>query len=140
MTDHQLSTRDLAARPDSEEPDSSLETDPTTGASPTRGQNSRFESAQADASLTRDPAAGQPLASRAADSATDPVAGEDDEPLGSNPGETRRQDAPRAGTDHEPLFPGDQSERFTSRWQEIQTSFGDQPRDAVAEADTLSPT
>jgi hypothetical protein len=47
------------------------------------------------------------------------------------------QDAPSADTDHEPLFPSDQSERFTSRWQEIQTSFVDQPRDAVAEADAL---
>jgi hypothetical protein len=45
--------------------------------------------------------------------------------------------ASEAGTDHEPLFPSDQSDGFRSRWQEIQTSFVDQPRDAVAEADTL---
>jgi hypothetical protein len=31
----------------------------------------------------------------------------------------------------------DQGERFTTRWQEIQSSFVDQPRDAVAEADAL---
>jgi hypothetical protein len=37
----------------------------------------------------------------------------------------------------EPLFAGDQRERFTDRWQGIQTSFVDRPRDAVAEADTL---
>ncbi|HET7354527.1 MAG TPA: hypothetical protein VFJ11_10840 [Gaiellaceae bacterium] len=41
----------------------------------------------------------------------------------------------RAG--REPLLPSDQTERFTSRWQEIQASFVDQPRDAVAEADAL---
>jgi hypothetical protein len=40
-------------------------------------------------------------------------------------------------TESEPLFATEQSERFTSRWQEIQTSFVDQPRDAVAEADSL---
>ena len=37
----------------------------------------------------------------------------------------------------EPLFPSDQSDSFTSRWQEIQTSFVDEPRDAVADADAL---
>jgi hypothetical protein len=37
----------------------------------------------------------------------------------------------------EPLLPADQSERFTERWQEIQTSFVDEPRDAVAQADAL---
>jgi hypothetical protein len=49
------------------------------------------------------------------------------------------QDTRSAGVEaeHEPLFPNDQSERFTNRWQEIQTSFVDQPRDAVAEADAL---
>ena len=47
------------------------------------------------------------------------------------------QETQSAATEHEPLFPNDQSERFTSRWQEIQTSFVDQPRDAVAEADSL---
>ena len=31
----------------------------------------------------------------------------------------------------------DRTEHFTNRWQEIQTSFVDQPRDAVAEADSL---
>lgn len=38
---------------------------------------------------------------------------------------------------HEALLPDDQTERFTSRWQEIQTSFVDEPRNAVAEADAL---
>src|SRR5690349_1374641 len=39
--------------------------------------------------------------------------------------------------DREPLLPQDQSEGFTARWHEIQASFVDQPRDSVAEADTL---
>jgi hypothetical protein len=47
------------------------------------------------------------------------------------------EDQQPGGGDHEPLFASDQSERYTSQWQEIQTSFVDQPRDAVAEADAL---
>jgi hypothetical protein len=38
---------------------------------------------------------------------------------------------------HEPLLSGDQTERFTSRWHEIQASFVDEPRHAVEDADTL---
>jgi hypothetical protein len=40
-------------------------------------------------------------------------------------------------TVREPLFSHEQGERFTARWGEIQTSFVDQPRDAVAQADAL---
>jgi hypothetical protein len=36
-----------------------------------------------------------------------------------------------------PLLPGDQSERFSTRWQEIQSSFVDQPRNSVEQADAL---
>jgi hypothetical protein len=131
MTDHQLSTRDLAARPDNDERDRSLENpqpaERTTDTNPTGDQDTGLESDQSDASLTRDPATGQLADDRAADGG----------PLGSDPGDTRMHDGASARTEHEPLFPNDQSERFTSRWQEIQTSFVDQPRDAVAQADTL---
>ena len=37
----------------------------------------------------------------------------------------------------EPLLPGDQSEEYTSRWQEIQASFVDEPRSSVEKADAL---
>lgn len=37
----------------------------------------------------------------------------------------------------EPLLPGEQSDRFEQRWNEIQTSFVDEPRSAVEQADTL---
>jgi hypothetical protein len=57
---------------------------------------------------------------------------ESDAPLARDP-EAGRD----AGAQSEPLFPTDESERFTSRWQEIQTSFVDRPRDAVADADAL---
>ena len=42
-----------------------------------------------------------------------------------------------AGAERSPLLPGDQSDRFTTRWQEIQASFVDQPRDSVEQADEL---
>jgi hypothetical protein len=37
----------------------------------------------------------------------------------------------------ESLLPADQSQRFTSHWEEIQASFVDQPRQAVEQADAL---
>lgn len=120
MTDHQLSTRDLAARSDRAESDGSLETEqPADRTSDERpgDQDPGFESPQTGASLTGNPAADGGA-----------------EPLGA-PGRT--QETPNAGSAHEPLLASDQSKHFTSRWQEIQTSFVDQPRDAVAEADTL---
>jgi hypothetical protein len=114
MTDHQLSTRDLAGRSDTDDSPESQQ-QPTGDAT--------------DSSLTRDPAA-EPLgATETADTETDT----DTEPTGDASGpETRDVD-----TDREPLFPNDQRERFTDRWHEIQSSFVDQPRDAVAEADSL---
>jgi len=39
--------------------------------------------------------------------------------------------------DDEPLLPDEQTERFTSRWQEIQSGFVDEPRSAVEQADAL---
>jgi hypothetical protein len=36
-----------------------------------------------------------------------------------------------------PLLSADQSDRFERQWQEIQTSFVDEPRRAVEQADTL---
>jgi hypothetical protein len=138
MTDHQLSTRDVAAQAGSDETDSSLEnqrsTDETTGPSATGDRNSGVESAGSDVSLTRDQTADR---TRAAGTETDPAADTGEGPLSSDPGDTRMQETQRADAEHEPLFPTDQSEGFTSRWQEIQTSFVDQPRDAVAEADSL---
>jgi hypothetical protein len=36
-----------------------------------------------------------------------------------------------------PLLPSDQSDRFVTRWQDIQASFVDEPRQSVAQADAL---
>lgn len=38
---------------------------------------------------------------------------------------------------HEPLFPAEESERFRNRWNDIQGSFVDEPRNAVEQADEL---
>jgi hypothetical protein len=39
--------------------------------------------------------------------------------------------------DENALLPADESEDFTSRWREIQTSFVDEPRESVEKADEL---
>jgi hypothetical protein len=39
--------------------------------------------------------------------------------------------------DESPLLPADQSETYTSRWREIQSSFVDEPRQSVEKADAL---
>jgi len=51
-------------------------------------------------------------------------------------GTDTREDVDRAD-DHEPLLPSDQADRFTERWQEIQTDFVDRPRESVERADAL---
>src|ERR1051326_7047663 len=114
MADH-LSTRDPAARSGSDDADSSVESklsnDRATDAGGSDEHEQPVTSAQSDEPLMRE---------RAADSSPDAS------------GSLSAQD--ELG---EPLLPVDQSERFTTRWREIQTSFVDQPRDAVAEADAF---
>jgi len=39
--------------------------------------------------------------------------------------------------EHEPLFPPNESSDFGRRWEEIQTTFVDEPQRAVEEADAL---
>jgi hypothetical protein len=49
-----------------------------------------------------------------------------------------RQPADRAASERNaPLFAGDQSEDFRRRWGDVQTSFVDEPRRAVEQADAL---
>jgi hypothetical protein len=124
MTDHRLSTRDLVARSDSDEADRTLETQQpadTVDPSATGEQGSGFENAPSDAPLTRDASSDQASDTREAEGSSG----------------SRTQDIRSADTDQKPLFANDQRERFTSRWQEVQGSFVDQPREAVAEADAL---
>ncbi len=57
-------------------------------------------------------------------------------------GKTTTADLARAGTaqremEQEPLFSKDQIDRFRNRWNDVQTSFVDDPRHAVEQADNL---
>lgn len=112
MADRQLRTRDLASRPEGNESNS--------GAEP---ELSAPDTAQPEQPVTRE---------RTADAGDHP--GGDTGPA-SRRGEFAEPAASPA--EDEPLLPTDQGERFTARWQQIQTSFVDQPRDAVADADAL---
>jgi hypothetical protein len=51
----------------------------------------------------------------------------------ANEMKTGTQDA----TNHTPLFAGNETNGFRDRWQDIQASFVDDPRDAVRQADEL---
>jgi hypothetical protein len=55
------------------------------------------------------------------------------------PSGTTDDKTPTAGDaeGREPLLPAEQSESFASRWEQIQVSFVDDPRDSVADADAL---
>jgi len=62
------------------------------------------------------------------------------EPQSLAPAPTADQPAKPAQTDEErrtPLFAADAAESFRSRWQDIQTSFIDEPTRAVEQADSL---
>jgi hypothetical protein len=138
MEDQRLSTRDLANRSDADEAESSLQSDqPTTGVGAASGRDVGRGSAGSDAPLTRDPAADHSPDTEGPGTGTDPGAGDDRGHLDRASGGASTKDARRVDADHEPLFPSDQSERFTNRWQDIQSSFVDEPRDAVADADAL---
>ena len=137
MADHQLSTRDLAATSDIGDSDSSLE--PEQPGDRSTGAN-RGESAKSEEPLPRERAeAGPQTGTRATETGVEGRNGNGDVAHASE--QDGGPDTTRTATaDHEhdePLLPSDQSERFTARWQQIQTSFVDEPRDAVAEADAL---
>jgi len=55
---------------------------------------------------------------------------------GDGPAERPKPATGRDGS-YGPLLPADQSDRFTTRWQEIQADFVDQPRESVEQADAL---
>jgi hypothetical protein len=54
--------------------------------------------------------------------------------------ELKTRDVARTATatpEREPLLPNDESGQYATRWQEIQTSFVDEPRPSVEKADAL---
>jgi hypothetical protein len=42
-----------------------------------------------------------------------------------------------SGDERAPLFPSEEADRFRQRWESLQASFVDQPREAVAQANDL---
>ena len=64
--------------------------------------------------------------------------GEGREDLSHSSAATQRSNTTAADArSHEPLLPSEQSERFTTRWQEIQAGFVDEPQQSVEQADAL---
>jgi hypothetical protein len=90
---------------------------------------------------TSDLAASTPRTDR--DPEPTPAADEGDAALTATPPTSDKEisyqalDLDGQGEMNEPLLPADQTERFTSRWQEIQGGFVDQPRQSVEQADAL---
>jgi len=130
MADHELSTRDLAETPErgaSEAPDETKE-----GRS---DQSARAESIGNEDALGEVAPADEPSARERVEIDERPDhRSEQVEPESSSaPGAAASGPAGERG----PLLPKDQSERFTGRWQEIQTGFVDEPRESVAKADAL---
>ena len=121
MTEHTLTTADFAAAPQRAEPAPQPSTDdrpvPHAEATPVTHADGGAVSRADGAPAAR--ADGGPAAH--ADAA--PIA---------------RQPADRAAAERNaPLFAGDQSEDFRRRWGDVQTSFVDEPRRAVEQADAL---
>lgn len=111
MSDRELSTRDLAERPENASP-----------ADQEEASNQEIREPSEDAGQV---------------SETDPA----DEPLTRGRSESEGQgDTPTddsTAQEQEPLLSEDQTEGFTNRWREIQVGFVDEPRESVAQADTL---
>jgi hypothetical protein len=112
MADQQLSTRELAQASDAED---DAEQTPPEGDGP--GAH-----------------AGNGHALHENQSAHE-IEGRDDEFDHTDAAEPATTDA--TADERESLLPGDQSDRFTTQWQEIQASFVDRPRESVEQADAL---
>jgi hypothetical protein len=67
------------------------------------------------------------------DAGTERDRAEPDEPSAGAAGERE----PDAAEERSPLLPQEDAAEFQSRWGEVQTSFVDEPRNAVQEGDTL---
>lgn len=55
----------------------------------------------------------------------------------SDTADLERENEPEAGKEDQPLLGPEEAERYRARWREIQSTFVDEPRDAVQSADVL---
>lgn len=116
MSDRELNTRDLAGTSPAdapEEPDFEQTDQPSAGAT---------DDGSPAAKPPQEHAAAEEEGAAAVDRRSDL-----DEPRSGGPSSDAQG----------PLLANDQSERFVTRWQEIQAGFVDKPRESVAEADAL---
>jgi hypothetical protein len=66
-----------------------------------------------------------------------PATGQTEAEMQDRPLERQAADRPAPRTEATPLFPSNEADGFRSRWDSIQASFVDQPRQAVEQADSL---
>src|SRR5579862_2267565 len=133
MADRRLTTRDLTQTSDTNAPDAQANSKQEAPRDPLGEQVPDNRGGLGEPTSTDEPLARERSARE-----------NDDRPLSERHAGVLSRDrgasprsAERAQPEHRSLLPNDQSERFTTRWQEIQASFVDQPRESVEQADTL---
>jgi hypothetical protein len=141
MTDQPLTTRDLAGEDDTRASDAQAETVPPSS------DHHRFSESTSDKEAAGKTArtSESPMHDRSESERQAPLSEEQAELAAKEDLEPGSLDQSQAGPspassllqERGPLLPEDQCERFSLRWQEIQTSFVDQPRDSVEQADAL---
>jgi len=142
MADEHLSTRDLAGTSDPGASDARDDAEQIAdvhdrSGAPTVGKG-QSETSPADEPLARDQSMSDSSDRPLGEGRTAAVeAGGDVEASLAEAAAPEVATADPAATGRGPLLPDDQSERFTSRWHEIQSSFVDQPRESVEQADAL---
>jgi hypothetical protein len=135
-----MSTRDLAETSGTNESEAPVEIQAASDedAANRRDEAPLAEATPADEPPTRERSEGEadegnlPSARRedAVDQETE-LASSSDESGRPEPGSTE------SSADGGSLLPDEQTERFTTRWQQIQTAFVDEPRESVTQADAL---
>jgi hypothetical protein len=136
MSDETLSTRDLASRPATED-------DASAGHRDASSEHHDTSAEHHDASSERDPAGlddhgGTTTDSRAGAETEVRDGTTADARDGTTAGASRDDTTAREAGDGEPrLLPEDQGSEFQGRWESIQTTFVDDPRSAVENADSL---
>lgn len=143
MPNRPLNTHDLAGETNTRasDPQTNLR-EPTPDrrrfSDPAGDGEAAAEKATADEQPRRERSENEQPDNRSLDGKTEAVGAEPDvEPLSGH--QSRLESSPTGLSvgEGEALLPDDQSERFNMRWHEIQTSFVDQPRDSVQQADAL---
>jgi hypothetical protein len=114
MADRELSTHDLAQ------------------ASERDADEAEGRDAPADPQADEATAADEPLARERSEVKDEPMGADAEDRAGDE-----RSTETTAAEERSPLLPDDETDRFTSRWREIQIAFVDEPRDSVSKADAL---